>query len=217
MSTANKFLIPINSKIFDLGYKRHEYTKGLFVKKCFLGVAYLDYRNIGYLPRSEQVEEGPLFYYGAKKPNWLTRRTRNLQKKLLEENKIKFRSSNQEEFLEKAYGKGNGYCKFCKHDFQDEGLFCSKECELMDNNRVHDFCHACFGPFTREERIIEHHVNYFPEEIVTVHASCHFIIHMTWNYPHLRPKWGEADRFYQKTDEKYYFQKNFSFNNSKYI
>jgi hypothetical protein len=29
----------------------------------------------------------------------------------------------------------DGYCKFCKKDFQDEGSYCSKECERNTRKR----------------------------------------------------------------------------------
>lgn len=88
-----KYLIKIDPKIFELGYEKHNFKKGLFVKPCITGKAYLDFRNKGELPREEQVEQGPMHYYFDNPITWKSRRIRNIQRKILEENNIKFRLS----------------------------------------------------------------------------------------------------------------------------
>ena len=56
-------------------------------------------------------------------------------------------------------------------------------------------CQVCYCPIIN--KIIPHHIEYFPELIIIVCESCHSIIHFTWEYPHLRPRRGEADKFYR--------------------
>ncbi len=76
-----KYLIEINPKIFELGYKKHNFKKGLFVKSCITGMAYLDFRNKGILSREEQIEQGPLHYYFDKPMTSKSKQTQNIQKK----------------------------------------------------------------------------------------------------------------------------------------
>ena len=196
------FLIPFNPKIFDLGYQKSEKTKGVYWKRRPEGGACLTLRNVGYSPRSEQVKQGPLFFF---KPNgketWQTRRARNEEKKLLEDKKIKCRfwdSWIQETTLE----EGDGYCRFCNKDFQDEGWCCSPECEILYKNQFdRGICAVCFAPFTysSNERTIRHHVQYYPEEIVEVHENCHKEIHSgSEEYAYLLPPQDEVNQFYEK-------------------
>jgi len=200
-SKQEKNLIPVDSKLLDLGYRESKFTKGIFYKKCRFGTSKLDFRNVGFLSRSEQVKEGPLFYYSPIQSTWQSRRERKSERKLLDSNKIKYRHSSKEKFLEKVHEEGDGFCVFCNIDFQDEGLHCSKECERMCQNFPTEFCDACFEPISfqfRHENTIEHHISYFPEELIVVHKECHNVIHNSWEYPHLRPSQDETDKFYQK-------------------
>lgn len=199
-----KYLIKIDPKIFELGYSKHVSKKGLFVKKCITGVAYLDYRNKGLLPREEQVELGPMHYYFDKPMTWKSRRIRNTQMKILEENQIKFRLSFYAQYTDKiqelAMGEGDGYCKFCKKDFQDESLFCSSECNRLFGQQDVLTCEACKGLLDPNDEIL-HHVEYSPEEIiVSVHKRCHVEIHRSWEHPELRPPQDAIDDFYKKSN-----------------
>ena len=195
------FLIPFNPKIFDLDYsQKNNEKKGLFSKKCYKATAYLDYRNVGQLPRSIQVNEGPMFYIypvGKSKPSWQTRRVEKLQREILEKNGIRYRLSYYHES-----GQGDGYCCFCNKDFQDEGWCCSPECEILYKNQFdRGICAVCFAPFTyfSNERTIRHHVQYYPEEIVEVHENCHKEIHSgSEEYAYLLPLQDEVNQFYEK-------------------
>ena len=198
-----KYLIPLDQKIYDLGYLRSNRKPGVCYKKCIAGVAFLDYRNIGLVPRAIQVEEGPQFRFKVEKPYWKSIRARELQKKLLDENKIKFQLSfyaTLERLNELNQGKSDGYCKFCTNDFEDDGLFCSKGCETQYNNQGAVICGACFMPILglNGKSAPEHHVSYFPEETIPVHQSCHLEIHRSDKYLHLRPPEDDKDKFYQK-------------------
>ena len=197
-----KYLIHIDPKIFELGYKKHDFKKGLFVKPCITGKAYLDFRNKGELSREEQVEQGPMHYYFDNPITWKSRRIRNMQRKILEKNNIKFRllfyKQYTEEIEELASNEGDRYCKFCNKDFRDEGLFCSQECTRMYDGQSDTHCEVCQSPIEQNDEIL-HHIEYFPEEkIVSVHKDCHLEIHHSWNHPHLRPPQDAIDDYYGK-------------------
>jgi len=196
-SNKKDFLIPFNRKIFDLGYsEKNKDKKGLFSKKCYKAIAYLDYRNVGQLPRSIQVDDGPLFYVfpvGKSKPSWQTRRVEKLQREILEKNGIRYRLSYYH-----LNDRGDGYCHFCNKDFQDEGWYCSPGCELQDSNQPYSFCQACFGPLSHHETIV-HHISYYPPKTVEVHVSCHKEIHNgSEEYAYLLPPQDEVNQFYEK-------------------
>lgn len=89
----------------------------------------------------------------------------------------------------------DGFCEYCKKDFKDNGRFCSKVCEKTQYFENIRMCELCYSPI--EGKIIPHHVEYFPEEIILICDSCHATIHFTWDYPHLRPRKGDAEKFYR--------------------
>ncbi len=113
-----------------------------------------------------------------------------------------------------------GFCCYCKKDFQNEGEYCSTECRENYKNSLIQECIVCkkkvhsFDDWDTAEALNElctvcnekmcfhnsigHHVNYFPEEIIYVHRGCHNKIHRTNNYPYLKPKQSDIDRFYNK-------------------
>ncbi|MGI9566227.1 MAG: hypothetical protein ACR2LL_04345 [Nitrosopumilus sp.] len=144
---TKRYLIEVNPKIFDLGYKKHNFKKGVYVKQCISGKAFLDFRNKGELSREEQVEQDPMHYYFDNPMTWKSRRIRDKQRKILEDNNIKFRvlfyKQNTENIEGFANNEGDGYCKFCNKDFQDEGLFCSKECDRMYVEKPDICCEIC--------------------------------------------------------------------------
>lgn len=196
-----KYLIPIDPKIFELGYQESQNKKGLFYKKCITGTAYLDFRNVGELPREIQIQEGAMYYYFDKPITWKSRRVRNTQREILDKNNIKYRLSfykqYSEEIEEFTIGEGDGYCKFCKKDFENEGVFCEKSCERMYFQKHIVLCEVCNSQITSDNEMF-HHVEYFPEEIVSVHASCHQKIHKTMEHPNLRPPEGDSRKYYKK-------------------
>lgn len=57
-------------------------------------------------------------------------------------------------------------------------------------------CEAC--GLEINDKIITHHISYFPEITVAVHKSCHTMIHSN-NHPellHLRPSKNDVTEFY---------------------
>ena len=60
------------------------------------------------------------------------------------------------------------------------------------------FCSVCYAPILESEKSILHHVSYFPERTVPVHTMCHASIHHRFEYPHLRPPYGHAKKFYDQ-------------------
>ena len=84
----------------------------------------------------------PLFYWkfvneGEKYPDWKKRRILVKKMNRLKEDfdvptRLSFFEECEPDGLFFGYGGivGDGYCVVCGKDFQDEGLFCSKECEL---------------------------------------------------------------------------------------
>lgn len=91
----------------------------------------------------------------------------------------------------------DGYCKVCGKDFQDEGSFCSKECEHQYEEALKETCEVCDKKVNYEDEIL-HHIKYFPPIVVVVHRSCHNKIHKTNEYPHLKPSEEEIKEYYGK-------------------
>ena len=196
-----KYLIPIDPKIHDLGYNESQNKKGLFYKKCITGIAYLDFRNVGELPREIQIQEGAMHYYFDQPMTWKSRRVKNIQREILDKNNIKYRLSFYKQYTEEieefVIDEGDGYCKFCKKDFKNEGVFCEKSCERMYFQKHVVLCEVCHSPVTPDDEIL-HHVRYFPEEIVSVHTSCRQKIHKTIEPPDLRHPEGDSRKYYKK-------------------
>lgn len=62
------------------------------------------------------------------------------------------------------------------------------------DREIRETCEACEKPFYGRPRL-NHHVSYFPEDIVEIHRSCHMKIHRTDKYPDLKPPEGDYKRF----------------------
>jgi len=92
----------------------------------------------------------------------------------------------------------DGYGKECGQDFQDEGAFCSRECEATHVDRPKKPCEAC-GKKIEFGGEITHHISYFPEKTILVHWSCHTRIHKSDSFPHLRPAKADIDKFYSRS------------------
>lgn len=110
---------------------------------------------------------------------------------------------------------GDGYCVVCGKDFQDEGLFCSKDCELeYRRNELRRWleescltCEVCGKKIVGKEEYeeikellpdflgkvvpsdpIRHHISYRENIVVTVCRPCRSKIHHTNKYLELQPK-----------------------------
>ena len=102
------------------------------------------------------------------------------------------------------YKKYGTHCVICNELHLSDNKVCSESCQSLfcESDEDH-ICKACFCPIYEDlvgskKDITKHHINYFPEEIVPVHRSCHDDIHWYWEHPHLSPIYGESDKFYAK-------------------
>lgn len=191
------------------GYEESK-TQNLFYRKTQEGLFYADMRG------TEEVriwqDTSPLFYWEffAKVPMWQRRRL--IKRELVNLfNKhcvcrLSFFFDECKEFEDESCGTfeergwydwDEGYCRFCGKDFQNEGSFCSKECEEKYREELKEPCAAC-GEKMEDSESIRHHIKYFPEEVIFVHAKCHAKIHRTDAYPNLKPSREDTEKFYKK-------------------
>lgn len=202
-----------NEKVLlSLGYKESQDKPNLFYKIQSEFRFFADMRGTEEVPIWRDTR--PLFYwkFNSNIPNW--ERMRHLKIELINlfnsgcPNRLSFHAFNCEEFDETSAGIeldgengiyiwDDGYCRFCGKDFKNEGSFCSSSCETKYEDTLKTSCEVCNKkiPFFKE---IRHHVSYFPEKIIFVHASCHNKIHKTNLYPHLKPDQAEINKFYNK-------------------
>lgn len=82
---------------------------------------------------------------------------------------------------------GDGYCVVCGKDFQDEGLFCSKQCEEAYGDFGKTRCQVCGKELTWDQAL-EHHLSYDDDKTITVCRSCHLNIHRGSKLPRLKPQ-----------------------------
>lgn len=124
-----------------IGYKESKNKPNLFYRTIPEGVFFADMRGTEEIPIWKDTS--PLLYWGFKAgaPMWKRRRLINKELKNLNTNKIPVRFSyevtngaiefeNTSAVISDSFIVwDDGYCKFCKKDFQDEGSYCSKECK----------------------------------------------------------------------------------------
>ncbi len=117
------------------------------------------------------------------------------------------------------YGDSDGYCKFCGKDMGNNDYFCSDVCkntiikkELAHQiNQSNEYCYICKTKkiYSKKEIkevfnielldiLINHHISYYPEKIITVCRKCHNIIHKTNEYPDLKPHPNEIRKYYDR-------------------
>jgi hypothetical protein len=127
--------------LMKIGYKESMNKPNLLYKSTPEGVFFADMRGTKEVPIWKDTS--PLFYwkFKTKIPMWKRRRLINEELKNLDTKKIPVRFSYEitdgaiEFEKTSAFISGSfivwddGYCKFCKKDFHDEGSYCSKECE----------------------------------------------------------------------------------------
>ena len=78
--------------------------------------------------------------------------------------------------------------------------FCFDKPKGTDDQAAVPVCAACRLPFAEGERRHNHHVSYARDWTVPVHVSCHFFIHRSDKYPHLKPS---DTRKYHKWEVQY--------------
>ena len=134
---------------------------------------------------------------------WKSRRIRNEQRKILEDSHIKFRPLFYEQDIENMTEfdnmEGDGYCKLCNQDFQNEDLFCSKECKRIFNEQTNR-CKICLNTIKQNETIF-YHIEHFPKEkIIPIHKKCHLKVNQNGNQSDSRPPQDIVDDYYGKNN-----------------
>lgn len=192
------------------GYFESKNKPNLFCKRIPQGWFYADMRGTEEVPIWKDTR--PLFYWklNSETPKWERRRL--IKKELVDlfsigcPCRLSFYAYRSEEFeytnvfIDENAGIfmwDDGYCRFCGKDCQCESSFCSKECEEKYENALKTPCEVCNNKIDLFKEV-RHHISYSPEKVVFVHASCHTKIHITNEFPHLKPSKDEIERFYKK-------------------
>ena len=135
----------------------------------------------------------------SKNKNWWNVRTAEREFKNLQFKRFYSR-------LELSCSYGNGYCERCGKDFQDNGSYCSDECERIasyekfittynPDKKNWVICEVC-GKYVECISATKHHISYYPELTIPVHHKCHQKIHHTDLYTYLKPPVGDSKDFY---------------------
>ena len=175
-------------KLIDAGYIESIRKPKLFYKTFSNGVVFADMREQDIVSVWVQSKDNIT-------PDWVAVRIAERELK-----NLRFRGFSSYLMIHPFQPYDNGYCKTCGKDFRDSGLYCSDGCEriafykrFIEGYNTDD-CAACgrrIGHYG-----LQHHISYFPEEVVWVHPDCHHKIHRTALYPHLKPPEGDADVYY---------------------
>lgn len=205
-------LLGIGKTLVENGYREKTNKPNLFYKHTEGGYFYADLRGTEIVP----IYEDPtaLFYAFLEGPAWKQRRLWKREMEALHEQGCPIRLSFEfattppfdevSSFVDESAGQfiwPTGICYYCGKDFQDEGEYCSKECEEKDRVRGLPKCEICGKPVEYEQRI-EHHTSYFPERIIIVDRGCHNVIHNTDKYPSLKPSKEDILKFYAAKGNK---------------
>ena len=209
----------IGKKLAELGYIESVNKPNLFYIKMDFGFFFADMRGTEIIPIWDAPV--PLLYWSFNydQPNWKSRRHIKEELLKLENHGIEWRVSsfvaddpllvNNVMFIDfenLIFEWDDGYCKFCKNDFQSDGSYCSPECEKRYLEEINDAIQKKRLREIREGPLIEccictmntkdnpetvfqkHHISYHPEEIVITCLRCHQAIHNTKDYPQFKPK-----------------------------
>lgn len=203
-----KYLQKQASILLNSGYFESRRKPNLFCRKFKEGWFFADMRGTEEVPIWADVR--PLFYWSFEASIPLWKRRRLIKQELIHLFKVgclcrlSFELHNCEEFEQTSafinteegiFEWDEGYCTFCGKDFQGDGLFCSAQCESEYEISLKPVCDVCGRKIFNNE--IQHHVSYFPERVIAVHASCHNRIHKTDLYPDLKPSKEEINEFYK--------------------
>src|SRR3989344_4139747 len=116
----------IEEGLIEAGYKESLKKKGLFYKKIEEGILFADLRGTADVPIYDDTSA--LIYWQFKEgiPEWKQRRIINEEKDVFFDRAVSFRFSFYEDseidgLMASPEEKEDGYCKFCKRDFQDKG------------------------------------------------------------------------------------------------
>ena len=76
--------------------------------------------------------------------------------------------------------------------------------KMNNKAKIPTLCEACYNMIEIGQNIVRHHLTYFPEKILTVHAGCHIMIHnANPKFPHLKPNPAQVRRWYRKKGSTY--------------
>lgn len=198
-------MIAIGNKLIALGYRESRKKPNLFFIKVEHGVFFADLRGTKEVPIWD--DQRPLFYYqfNEKLPAWKCRRL--VKQELLRLSaddckcRLSFDFSEDDPIFENtpfsvdnesaAFEWPDGLCLQCGKDFQDEGWFCSKTCELnhqlkyLKEDQIKIKCKVCGkhpeivlkkGRYTFKEVFVEHHTDYEKNLTIRVCQSCNLKI-----------------------------------------
>ena len=163
-----------------IGFKQSNEKPYLFRMPGSVGVVFADLGGTEVIPIWE--DDSAYIHGKLECPDW---RKRQIIKKVREHchqadvpTRLSFYEENDPEGLFFAeYDKPDGFCKVCGSQLDGPSLQCDA-CKPQ--------CAAC-GDYFPLDQLIQHHVTYEPEELVSVCRSCHLVIHRGKRYQHLRP------------------------------
>jgi len=219
---ADKFGKPIYPKLFgkllgygdillSKGYKESIAKPNLFLKRAEKLIFFMDMRGTKEVPIWDNPL--PLFYYSTVTdiPNWMIRKYCRDELIMVFNAGCPFRYSYDYDcdyypniFVEENekgiyellnYSTNDGYCYVCKKELDHGDLCCSPECLNIYEESLKVKCPLCSSKFP-SEHIVRHHITYKPINVIDICRVCHFKIHNTDIYLHLRPEKAEVDKYY---------------------
>lgn len=166
------------------GYKESEKKPNLFYKVIKEGIIFADMRSSNIVPI--WADTNPLFYWNLDKtlPDWKKRRIVNYEMDMLAGHGCPCRLSFEQ--IDLDLDGGDGLCIVCETEFNNEGLFCSNNCEIARQELYQTRCARC-GRSLDFNTAIRHHISYDPEKTIEVCRSCHLKIHRSKKGSLLRP------------------------------
>ena len=173
------------------GYRESAKSHNLFWKRGECGMVYFgDMRGTEETPIWQCPV--PLFYAittDEDMPDWKYKRLYKQEYERLGICRLSYYAENEPDGVMFGQG-GDGYCVGCGKDFQDDGLYCTPDCERQDNERIEEHlkrpCHVCQG-VRRIDELVRHHLDYARDVTITVCRSCHWKIHQGGRHPDLLP------------------------------
>ena len=168
----------------DCGYKESKKKPNLFYRTIDEGRLFVDMRGTDIVPI--WIDPTPLFYWDLNEtlPDWKKIKIINCEMDELASSRCPCRLSFEQ--IDLDLNGGDGVCKVCETEFNDEGLFCSDECEAAYNELYQTRCAKCGRPIDFKTAI-QHHISYNPEKVIEVCRSCHLKIHRSKKKSSLKP------------------------------
>ena len=199
-----KILLQNARCLLSVGYKESKAKPNLFFRNDDKRVVFFaDMRSSEVVPIWEDTS--PLFYYqfNAEMPDWEKRRILNEELRQITNAGCLCRLSFEETLISSNVGErgGDGFCMTCGKDFQNEGEFCSKECEKAYGELHQTRCAKC-GKLIDWGSGVKHHISYEPEKTIEICKSCHLKIHKSKENSALKPTKDSSKRYYSQKPRK---------------